>query len=78
MARAVFHDPENTAGRLVRLLRHDLRDQAIKGGDASGGFTTTESDRLSRRSRDRVETTNCDGATGGSHRPPAGAKRSCR
>ena len=42
MRRAVVHDPEDTVRRLVGLLTHNLRDQAVGGGDAALDLAATE------------------------------------
>jgi len=42
MAGTVVHDPEDAAGRTIRLLVHDLRDQAIKRRDAGFRFTAAK------------------------------------
>jgi hypothetical protein len=37
MRGAIVDDPEHAAGRPIRLLAHDLSDQAFEGDDA--GFS---------------------------------------
>src|SRR5215204_2284628 len=44
MRGAVVDDPEHAAGRPVRLLAHDLRDQAFEGSDA--GFSLASAEQL--------------------------------
>jgi hypothetical protein len=42
MTRAVIRDPEDAAGGTVRLLTHDLGDQAVKRGDADFRFAAAK------------------------------------